>query len=137
VGSFTLGEEKPEEMYYITHSNLPVYKMEIGQLKILTSTAVSACIPMKTIPDTQAELNYIATKKAQEAGVQIFPITVQEIVGAGQTMTLAFTTFTLNISRILTQCYAYVLDNTVCSVMTCSWGMLGLRSITLLITLPD
>jgi hypothetical protein len=107
-----LGEERPEEMHYIVHSNLPVYQTEIGPLKILSSTAVSACIPMKTILDTRAELNYISAKKAQEAGTQIFPITVQEIVGAGQTTTSAFTTFTLNIGRILTQCYAYVLDNT-------------------------
>jgi hypothetical protein len=108
-----LGEERPEEMHYITHSNLPVYQTEIGPLKILSLTAVSACIPMKTILDTGAESNYIAAKKAQEAGMQIFPITVREIVGAGQTTTSAFAMFTLNIGRILTQCYAYVLDNTM------------------------
>ncbi|KAN0127262.1 hypothetical protein V8E53_014918 [Lactarius tabidus] len=108
-----LGEERPEEMHYITHSNLPVYQTEIGPLKILSLTAVSACIPMKTILDTGAESNYIAAKKAREAGMQIFPIAIREIVGAGQTTTSAFAMFTLNIGRILTQCYAYVLDNTM------------------------
>lgn len=67
---------------------------------------------MKTILDTEAESNYVSAKKARETGARIFQITVREIVGAGKTTTSAFAVSTVQIGGILTQCYAYVLNNT-------------------------
>lgn len=74
--------------------------------------AAAAEMPVDTILDTGAESNYILAKKAREAGARIFLINVWEIVGAGKTMTSAFAVFTVKIGGVLTQCYAYVLNNT-------------------------
>ena len=67
--------------------------------------------PVRTIFDTGAESNYITTHKARVAGAQIYPITAQEIVGAGQTVTNAFAAFTLRIGGLRAPCYAYVLED--------------------------
>jgi hypothetical protein len=122
---------KPEEMNHIAHSSLLVYETEIGPPKILTLTAAVACTPMKTILDTGAESNYISAGRARGAGARIFLITIREIVEAGQTTTSAFASFTLKIGGILTQCYAYVLDDTTQFCYACCWDVLVSKSITL------
>src|SRR5258707_987933 len=105
-------KESPIKLYNVTHPGLPMYEMAIGPPTSVHGTEPVVFIPVQTILNTGAESNYILAPKACIAGAQIFPITAQEIVGAGWTMTSAFASFTLKVRGMLTQCYAYILEDT-------------------------
>ncbi len=104
-------KEDPLEVHNVVHPGLPVYGMEIGPPKTTLPMDVPVFIPVNTILDTGAESNYLTAQKASAAHTQVFPITAREIVGAGRTTTSAFASFTLKIGGMLTQCYAYVLED--------------------------
>src|ERR1700761_2417068 len=101
----------PLEVFNIASSGLPVYGLEAGPPKTGQPMNISTFTPVRTIFDTGAESNYITARKAQVTGAQIYPISAQEIVGAGRTITNAFAVFTLRIGGLSTPCYAYVLED--------------------------
>ena len=104
-------KEDPLEVHNVAHPGLPVYGMEIGPPKTTLPMDAPVFVPVNSILDTGAESNYLTAQKASAAHAQVFPITAREIVGAGRTTTSAFASFTLKIGGMLTQCYAYVLED--------------------------
>ena len=104
-------KENPLEVYTVSHPGLPVYALGIGPPKATELEDVLNYEPVKTIMDTGAESNYLTSQKAHLAGARIFPITAREIVGAGRTVTNAFASFSLQVGKMVTQCYAYVLQD--------------------------
>ena len=105
-------KERPLEVFTVAHPGLPVYEMKIGPPKSMQSADAPIFISVSTILDTGAESNYLTAQKAVDVGAQVFPITAREIIGAGQTTTTAFASFSLKVRGLVSQCYAYVLEDT-------------------------
>ena len=103
--------DPPLEMFSVASANLPVYAVKIGPLHAELPNDAASFILVRAIMDTGAESNYITAHKARLANAQVFPIERREIIGAGRTTTSAFARFTLKIGGLLTQCLAYVLND--------------------------
>ena len=117
--------EAPLELYNIAHLDLPLYELEIGPPKSVQNNEPIMFLPVQAIMDTGAALNYVAASKAQHAGAQVVPILAHEIVGAGSTVTTAFTVSTLKIGGMCTKCYTYMLEDSrwfhYHLLLGCSW----------------
>jgi hypothetical protein len=104
-------KESPLELYTVAHPGLPVYKLKIGPPNVAFTTDAPTYVSVRTIMDMGAESNYRTAHKTRVAGAQTFPIVAREIVGAGQTTTSAFASFTLKVGRMTTECYTYILED--------------------------
>lgn len=98
----------PLEMHNMEQksSGIPTYGATIK------SKSTSLPFVAVTIIDSGAPSSYISQRMAKVAGLDLYPITKRNIVGAGNTTTTAFARFKIQFGSITETICAYVLDDT-------------------------